>query len=128
MVSYLRWASSANGASERRIAMIKQDDVVTFSYDASKMNLHLAINGVQQGVIFEAVPARLHPVVVLYGERKSVRLLRVSKSDITKHRDSDRAQYSGTETALNIRDNVKGPSLNTVKPMASLTCILFCVK
>ena len=47
------------------------------------MSLHLAVNGTQHGVIFEAVPVGLSPVVVLYGERKSVRLLKISRSDMS---------------------------------------------
>jgi hypothetical protein len=70
----------AGGVVDRRVKMIKQDDVCRFCYDANKLTLSLIINGVSQGVIFEGVPPGLRPIVVLKGDRKSVRLVEVLKS------------------------------------------------
>ncbi|CAM9104396.1 unnamed protein product [Discosporangium mesarthrocarpum] len=70
---------------------IHPGDCVRFTLDCDAGTLALEVNGVDQGVVFNNVPAHVHPAVNFYGSDRSVRLvyLKQINHEVDRKVDSD---------------------------------------
>ena len=84
-------ANGGSGPSDPARVVLK-DDVCRFIYDATRLTLSMSVNDRNCGVLFDAVPTGMFPVVILRGTRKSVRLLRALVSKEVCPEEKSRSQ------------------------------------
>ena len=66
------------------ITSIHPLDLCRFTYDSKALTLSMSINNVDQGVLFEQVPACVAPLVLFYGSNNGARIVSVNYRESTK--------------------------------------------